>query len=233
MPEPSGLLLTSARCTDRGRTAEWTTWLLDEHLPAIAEVEDLGAASADLWSLHGAPAPGGPGPGHSHVVRVTFIADAVAGAAALRRVVDQRRTDGRVHPSHAEIEIAVWSAHRPTVIAPDTDRAASSAGPPRGLLTAEIMCTDPRRQAEWDEWYDDSHVPDMLGTGAFAAARRWRRAVPRGTGCDDLVVYDVADGDLDAAVARSGAAMPALIAAGRKHECHTGGRTMALVREAE
>jgi hypothetical protein len=92
------------------------------------------------------------------------------------------------------------------------------------------MPNDPAREVEWDEWYDREHVPDMLASGAFTAATRWRREPRRSLGADFVTLYDVSLPSIDEAVARSAAVMPGIVAAGRKHPAHTGALTLTLVR---
>jgi hypothetical protein len=218
---PDGLVLISTKCTSSARSVEWEAWYVDDYLPLLVG-GPITRASA--WRLDGAPAPGGPGPGHTHTTRIDLHGDTIAGATDLDAAVARIRADGRMHPAHAEIAVDLWSAHGPAHPPLDAE------SPRRAMIIAEVMCTDPAREAEWDRWYDDQHVPDMLSSEAFAAASRWVRTPRRGSGCDHLTVYEIAGFDAAEAVRRSAAVMPGLVAAGRKHECHTGGRTLALNR---
>ncbi|MEZ5168230.1 MAG: hypothetical protein R2695_17770 [Acidimicrobiales bacterium] len=81
-------------------------------------------------------------------------------------------------------------------------------------------------------WYDAQHLPDMLACGAFSTGSRWRREPRRPGGANDLTLYEIAEGSVEAAITRSAEAVPAIVAAGRKHECHTGGLTLAVSLEA-
>ncbi len=74
------------------------------------------------------------------------------------------------------------------------------------------------RVDEWDRWYDEQHVPDMLSCGAFSAMSRWRRVPPLRVGPNHLTLYDVATDTVDEAVARSAATLAEIVAAGRKHD---------------
>ncbi len=215
-------MFVATKCTTVDLAEEWSAWYTDDYLPAL-----VGGAvvAATRWCLGGTPAPGGPGPGHSHVSRLDVEGDPAEAARAVRRGVAEMRRGGRIHPAHAETAVDVWAAQGAT--APVID----AASPRTAMIVAEVMCTDPAREPEWDAWYDDQHVPDMLSSGAFAAATRWVRVPRRGAGCDHLTVYEVTGFDAAEAVRRSAAAMPGIIAAGRKHECHTGGKTMALDAE--
>ena len=91
-----------------------------------------------------------------------------------------------------------------------------------------MLCNDPAREAEWDAWYDEQHVPDMLSCGAFGAMSRWRRTPRTRVGSNFLTLYDVSTETVDEAVERSAATLAEIVAAGRKHETHTGALTVTL-----
>ena len=46
----------------------------------------------------------------------------------------------------------------------------------RYLLCAFSDCKDPSREAEFNEWYDTMHVPDMLEVPGMIQATRWASA---------------------------------------------------------
>ena len=125
-----------------------------------------------------------------------------------------------MHPAHATIAADVFVAHGRYGSKPEPSAART------GHILTHVLCTDPARVAEWDEWYDDVHVPDMLSCGAFSAMSRWRRLTQRAVGPNHLTLYDVATPTIDEAVARSAATLAEVVAAGRKHECHTGALTV-------
>lgn len=168
----------------------------------------LEAVSGSLWALDGPAPSAGSGPGHTHVALVP--ADRVDAHDACERPV-----------SHAEIRRTRWRPAGGTVL---EDRPAAA------LILAEVLCADPARVAEWDAWYDAQHLPDMLATGAFVAGSRWHREPPAAHGTNHLTIYEIAGLDLAEAVERSAAALPELLAAGRRHGCHTGGPTLSLRR---
>lgn len=64
-----------------------------------------------------------------------------------------------------------------------------------------MVFTDPvpGREAEYDEWYDGTHLPELLALPGFVAAHRWRRSdsgFPGFAGCPqrNLAIYEL-DGD--------------------------------------
>jgi len=72
---------------------------------------------------------------------------------------------------------------------------------PKGVLVVMTDCTEPGREAEFNEWYDKVHVPDVLEVPGIIGVTRYRLAegVPGG---DDpsrfLALYE-----LDATASRS------------------------------
>jgi hypothetical protein len=164
-----------------------------------------------------------PGIGFTHVTILELDdADVAAQAARILAVDDELRASDRMHPAHASIAADAFVAHGRY-----GEKAAPSSSRTGHILT-HVLCTDPRRADEWDHWYDDVHVPDMLSCGAFSAMSRWRRLVPSGVGPNHLTLYDVATPTVEEAVARSAATLAGAVAAGRKHECHTGALTVTL-----
>jgi hypothetical protein len=191
--------------------------LSDEWLDILTTI--VGTAGGTLWTLARATPPGGPGPGHTHVVRL----DSREALARYDAGVDAVRTSMPQPWGHAETRRDVWEQH-PASPPPASDVELTA------LIAAEVLCTDPRRVADWDRWYDEQHLPDMMACNAFVGGTRWRRVPAREGGANDLTLYESATGSAEEAIERSAAVLPDLIAAGRKHPCHTGGLTMALDR---
>lgn len=154
------------------------------------------------------PAPRGrPGAGHSHVL--------IGAASAAVPTVESHRT------VQADIRLDEWERHGASLTL-DPDAVVT------GAIVAEVLPTDPAVAEDWDQWYDDVHLPDMMSCGAFVGGTRWRRPVPRPGSANHLTVYEVTAVPVTEAVEISAAIMPDLVAAGRKHPCHAGGVTVAL-----
>lgn len=84
------------------------------------------------------------------------------------------------------------------------DRIGSDFGSPHagrkvtGLLAVESKCSDAKREAEWHDWYNTVHVPDMLASGLYHTAYRFE-IVSRTEGRGHyLALYET---DLDPATA--------------------------------
>lgn len=217
----NGLLVVHAKCVQPAAATEWNAWEDDVHLPASCGPG--GAAAATRFELTGRPEPGMPGIGFTHVTILELDdPDVGAHAARILAVDASLRSAGRMHPAHAVIAADAFVAHGPHgwKAAPDASRT--------GHILTHVLCSDPTRVDEWDRWYDEIHVPDMLSCGAFSTVSRWRRLTPATVGANHLTLYDVATPTVEEAVARSAATLTDIVAAGRKHECHTGALTVTL-----
>jgi hypothetical protein len=217
----SGLLVASSKCVRADEEPDWDRWEDDVHLPALCGPG--GAWAATRFELTARPQPGMPGIGFTHVTVLEL--DDVDVAAQTARVVavdDELRATGQMHPAHAALAADAFVAHGRYGTKPAPSAART------GHILTHVLCTDPHRVDEWDQWYDDVHVPDMLSCGAFSAVSRWRRLEPTKVGANHLTLYDVATPTIEEAVSRSAATLAEVVAAGRKHECHAGGLTVTL-----
>lgn len=197
--------LIAAKSTRADAGPDWEAWLSDHS----------ATHGGALWRLLDPATPGRPGAGHSHVVHLPGGRSGEFDAATTAARADGRAT------THAEIRRDEWT--RAGARLGEVGTAAIT-----GLIVAEVLCADPDRIDEWDDWYDTQHLPDMMESGAFVAGSRWRRADFRHGSTNHLTIYEISGQPVTDAIERSAAVMPALTAAGRKHECHTGGLTWAL-----
>lgn len=224
MPPPpaTALLLTFSRCNAPSRIPAWNTWLRDDHVPALAATP--GVRAATHWALSVQPTPGMPSVGFSHITIYELTEDAEATAAALADAERKARESGRLDPNHCVIETDLLVAHGRWNAKPIPTDALT------GHIAAFVACNDPRREAEWDVWNDDVHMPDMLASDGFKGVSRWRRLHADGRRARHLTLYDVGPIGVDEAVKRSAAVMPGIAEAGRKHPAHVGALTVTLVR---
>lgn len=212
------ILLACTRCNDPSREAEWSAWYDESHLPDLLEA---GADVAARFELTQKPVPGMPSIGFSHVALYEFRGkDAEKRLEATLERDDELRRLGRLHPNHCVIAVEGLRAHRDIGFDPSPDV--------QGLIFVSVMCNDPSREAEWDDWYDDQHLPDLMSTGAYAATSRWIRREPARHGPNHLTFYHVTDCSVEDAIERSAQVLSKLADAGRKHPCHTGGMSVTL-----
>jgi len=77
-------------------------------------------------------------------------------------------------------------------------------------------CADPAREKEFNEWYDNTHVPDVLETPGFVGCTRYEMIGDPGPGQGKfLAVYEVESDDLPSTMAGLQQRVAQLAAQGR------------------
>src|SRR3974390_279587 len=73
----------------------------------------------------------------------------------------------------------------------------------KGIMVVETRPSDPRREDEYNKWYDETHLPEVCAIPGIVSARRYR-ARPAGTASDGassptyVAIYDIEADDVDA-----------------------------------
>jgi hypothetical protein len=210
-----------AKCVRLPEEPDWDQWEDNVHVPALCTTG--GPWVATRFELTARPQPGMPGIGFTHVTIYEFDhADVSAQAARTLDAENALRAAGDMHGAHATIGAEVFVAHGTFGDKPEPSNAL------HGHILTNVLCIDPTREAEWDAWYDEQHVPDMLTCGAFGAMSRWQRTPRVRAGSNFLTLYDVATDTVEEAVERSALTLAQVVANGRKHETHAGGLTVTL-----
>ncbi len=65
------------------------------------------------------------------------------------------------------------------------------------LLVAETNCADAARETEFNEWYDKTHIPDVLETPGFIRATRYENTEPLEGEAKFLATYEIETDDID------------------------------------
>lgn len=71
----------------------------------------------------------------------------------------------------------------------------------RWLYLVHSNSRDPSREAEFNEWYDRVHVPDVLGTPGFLRAWRYENPAPGPGEGKFVAAYDIECEDIEVALA--------------------------------
>ena len=66
------------------------------------------------------------------------------------------------------------------------------------MLVVGLNCSDQAKEAEFNEWYNTIHFPDVLETAGFARATRWEHISPGEKDAKFLALYEVETDDIDA-----------------------------------
>lgn len=99
-----------------------------------------------------------------------------------------RNRSGLVHP--------VWRNLAWKLIFERTAPQNSTSATGRWLNLVEQHC-DPAREAEYHDWYDQMHIPDVLKTPSFVSARRYRAKERRDGRGTFLAVYEIETDDIE------------------------------------
>lgn len=65
------------------------------------------------------------------------------------------------------------------------------------LLVVESNCTDAAREAEFNKWYDQTHLPDVLETPGFVRATRYENTEPAEGKAKFLATYEIETDNID------------------------------------
>jgi hypothetical protein len=65
------------------------------------------------------------------------------------------------------------------------------------LLVVYTECADPSREAEFNEWYDKTHLPDVLETPGFVRATRYVNTDPEAGQGKFLATYEIETEDIE------------------------------------
>lgn len=83
------------------------------------------------------------------------------------------------------------------------------------LFVVESNCADPAREDEFNEWYNNTHVPDVLETPGVVRAVRYERMDPSEGQAKYLALYEIETDDFQALAKAAGENMEKKKAEGR------------------
>lgn len=69
---------------------------------------------------------------------------------------------------------------------------------PKAIMVVQSSPVAPSREAEYNEWYRDTHLPQICATPGFVGARRYKRRDGDG-GPQYLAIYEIEADDIDEA----------------------------------
>jgi hypothetical protein len=65
------------------------------------------------------------------------------------------------------------------------------------LLIIGTNCSDPEREKEFNDWYDNTHLPDVLETPGFLGATRYENTEPAEGQAKFLALYEIETDDIE------------------------------------
>lgn len=85
----------------------------------------------------------------------------------------------------------------------------------RWVAEVETNCADPNEENEFNEWYDKTHIPDMLQVPGFLRATRCEVFNPTQGQPKFMTIYEVETDDFNQTMAAVGEQMKRITDAGR------------------
>ncbi len=203
---PNGLMFAMTSCKDPAREQEFNDWYNHIHLP---DVTAPGIYShATRFANTGTNVK--PGEGGYIALYETNWEDLPKAAAIERQALDIVRAEGRVTPLIDNVLVSTFKRLG--------GEFHSSSRLARGILAVLSNCTDAIREDEFNNWYNDIHIPDILDTRLYHTAYRFESQDPQATRGKYLALYETDHGDPGKARHELGKHSPRWKESGRMHD---------------
>ena len=82
---------------------------------------------------------------------------------------------------------------------------------PKGIMVVQSAPVDPAHEDEYNDWYDNTHVPEICAVPGFVSARRYKVHTPEGSAAGEaagaaaapayLAIYEIDADDLEVPLA--------------------------------
>lgn len=159
---PHAIRMIRTNCADPAQEAGFNEWYDRVHVP---DVLSSGMVARVIRYRNTDRQDSGPGYVAIHELAWEDL-DAVAREVArTRRRLTQRRG---FHPALEIVMAESWKRIGPEFRARGTGQATVA-----GIFILESRCTSAPQEAEFNAWYEDMHIPDLMNTGLFTNAYRF------------------------------------------------------------
>lgn len=172
---PKGLLFALTEPNDLAKRSEFDTWYRRIHIPDVT--------TGGTWSraIQFTNAAAKPGEGYSLVTYETDMDPADANKT-MRAASQTRGDDRRFSPGMKAIGAGTFRR-----IGGETQ---ARSGRPVCSVMAVVANCDPAREAEFNRWYNDVHLLDILESGGYHTAYRYESLDSAVTGGKYLAIYE-------------------------------------------
>ena len=157
---PKGVAVILGNCGIPGKEAELDKWYVEMHIP---DVTKPGIFSIATRYENPAAKPEAP---RYLAVYETDRDDPGAAWGENRKHTAPLREQGRIHAAMKASFVGIYKRHGKVGGKPGSRKTT-------GILLVLTDCKDPAREAEFDKWYDDVHLGDIIDTGLYFAATRY------------------------------------------------------------
>ncbi len=177
---PHGVRLVLTNCMEPSREREFNRWYDQVH---VTDLLEAGVASHGLRYQNAEPQLG-----EAKYLAIYEVdrEDLDRVDEEFARIADRLAERGRMHPALEIVNRGMWRriGREFTTGKPAETRVA-------GIWILQSNCTDTAREAQFNTWYDATHIPDLLATGLFLAAYRFAAIGHRPSG-SYLAIYETA-----------------------------------------
>ncbi len=190
-----GLTITLSRCGLRSQQEDWNTWYDDVHLPDL--MSSKAFSTITRWQMVDNNTNPLPRLGFTHLdVGEIAHEDPEEGHRRLGAKAPELRASGRIHPYHFIDDIVTYKTLGRWSVMPEPSPKT------RALFVIFNRTNDPAKMDEWNEWLDDTHIPECMDVGRFHAVTRWVKLTPERHRPNHLVLYHIREDDIEAGVQR-------------------------------
>jgi len=178
---PNALLIALTRYGDQSKEEEFNYWYNHIHIP---DVTGHGIYRYGTRYVNTNPKPGD---GKYMAIYETEWDDFPRVWAASSQNAQKWREQGRYLPHIHPILVGFFKRLG--------GEFRAAIRPAKGILMVFTNCTDPSREEEFNRWYEDIHIPDVLDTGLYQSAYRYENLayLQDTTGGKYLAIYETDD----------------------------------------
>jgi len=174
---PNGLLLAITNCANPTKTEEFTSWYNHMHVPDVTAPgisrHAIRFANTDPTSEAG-----------QYVATYETTFEEVSKAMPSHREASAKLTKDGDRGSALIQSVTVGVFKRLG------GEFSAATKPALGILLVLSNCKDGAKEQEFNRWYEDVHIPDILDTGAFHTAYRYESLDPEATKAKYLAIYE-------------------------------------------
>ncbi len=208
---PKAVWLVATKCTDPAREEEFNRWYDGTHLPDLLAVP--GITAARRYKLSGPANPKEPDAQYLAIYEIDSETPEAVTGPGLQEHRPRWIAAGRMIDC---IQATSMTNYR------QIGKHADATNTAKAVLLVKTACSDPARDAEFNRWYDDVHIPDVTSVPGVIRAQRYKLSgQPSKTEPEAqyLAVYEFDTDDTKSVSRAVGAKMPEWTAAGRIIDC--------------
>lgn len=172
------IILEYVGCTDPNREYEFNHWYNKIHIPKLKQIRGV----ADIYRYRNLAQELREGQARYLTIYRIVANDSVSVALNIQKTQQQMKESGHLIDCCQIYLITTWEflTFRHTVL-PIQIRKYLPDGMPEAMLVVPSICTELKREEEFNEWYLYTHHHDLLETPGLVQTHRYVNMNPRST----------------------------------------------------